>query len=388
MSARPQKAERLVELRKLHEQVIQMQTRRTSLETGITTANKVIAVFDEDNKELIEAVNQEKGTVAENHAIAAGYKLLFERLNSYKDSLAGKLVADLGELVVQLYNAFNRSDMSNELLTDLKLPTSSGERIQISFSSAPETYFDALHVLSEGHIRCIGLAILLAKNLKENCPILIFDDPVNAIDDDHREAIRRTLFEDEYFKGKQIILTCQGEEFFKDIQNLLGAERTKVSRRLTFLPKLGEKHIRIDFHSTPRNYLLAAQEHLNKLETRYALEKARQALEALTKGKIWGYVSRYGDGNLSIKLRTANSPIELRNLTEQLNTKLSQQEFTHAAKNAVLSPITTLLGISGDSREWRYLNKGVHEEADRAEFDRGIVRNIIDSLAKLDSVLS
>ncbi len=203
---------------------------------------------------------------------------MVQRLNSYKDALPGKLVADLGKRVVQLYNAFNRGDAPNDLLADLKLPTSSGERIQISFSNTPESYFDALHVLSEGHIRCVGLAILLAKNLKENCPILIFDDPVNAIDDDHREAIRRTLFEDDYFRGKQIILTCQGEEFFKDIQNLLGAERTKVSRRLTFLPQLGEKHIRIDFQSTPRNYLLAGQEHLDKLETRNALEKARQAL--------------------------------------------------------------------------------------------------------------
>ena len=229
---------------------------------------------------------------------------------------------------------------------------------------------------------------MLAKNLKENCPILIFDDPVNAIDDDHREAIRRTLFEDDYFQGRQIILTCQGEEFFKDIQNLLGAERTKISRRLTFLPQLGEKHIRIDFQSTPRNYLLAAQDHLDKLETRNALEKARQALEALTKGKIWRYVSKHGDGNLSIKLHAANSPIELRNLTEQLKTKLSQQEFTHVAKDSILNPITTLLGISGDSREWRYLNKGIHEEADRAEFDRGTVKSIVDSLADLDSALS
>lgn len=386
-AVRQKKAERLVELRKLYDQIIQLRTRRETLEADITGAKTAIAKFDEDNKELIETVEQEKIVVVHNQAISAAYKQLVERLNSYKDDLPGKLVANLGELVVQLYNAFNRGDAPNDLFADLKLPTSSGERIQISFRSAPETYFDALHVLSEGHIRCVGLAILLAKNLKENCPILIFDDPVNAIDDDHREAIRRTLFEDDYFKGRQIILTCQGEEFFKDIQNLLGAERTKVSRRLTFLPQLGEKHIRVDFQSTPRNYLLSAQEHLDKLETRDALEKARLALEVLTKNKIWRYVSKHGDGNLSIKLRTANSNIELRNLSEQLKTKLSQQEFTHVAKDSILNPITTLLGISGDSREWRYLNKGAHEETDRAEFDRSTVKSIIGFLTDLDSVL-
>ena len=387
-AARPQKADRLKELRQLYEQVIQLQTRRETLETGIAKANTAIAAFDEANKELIEAVEQEKGVVIQNQAISIAYKQLVERLHSYKDALAGRLVADLGELVVQLYNAFNRGDAPNDLLADLKLPTSSGERIQISFVNAPESYFDALHVLSEGHIRCVGLAILLAKNMKENCPILIFDDPVNAIDDDHREAIRRTLFEDDYFQGRQIILTCQGEEFFKDIQNLLGAEKTKASRRLTFLPQLGEKHIRIDFQSAPRNYLVAAQVYLEKLETRNALEKARQSLEALTKDKIWRYVSKHGDGNLSIKLRTANSPIELRNLTEQLKRKLSQPEFTHVAKDSVLNPITKLLGISGDSREWRYLNKGTHEEANRAEFDLSTVKSIIGYLSDLDTALS
>lgn len=386
--ARKTITERLSELRKLYDRVIKLQAKRESLEESINKANTAIAKFDEDNKVLIEAVEKEKAVVAQNIEISIAYKELVERLNRYMNTLPGKLVSDLGELVVQLYNAFNRSDAQNDLLADLKLPTSSGECIQISFCSAPKIYFDALHVLSEGHIRCVGLSILLAKNLKENCPILIFDDPVNAIDDDHREAIRRTLFEDDYFQGRQVILTCQGEEFFKDIQNLLGAERTKVSRRLTFLPQLGDKHIRIDFQSTPRNYLLAAQGHLDKLETRNALAKARQALEVLTKDKIWRYVSKHGDGNLSIKLRAANSPIELRNLTEQLKTKLSRQEFTHVDKDAVLNPIKTLLGISGDSREWHYLNKGTHEEADRAEFDRNTVKNIIDSLADLDSVLS
>ncbi|MEY3786840.1 MAG: hypothetical protein RLZ75_1047, partial [Pseudomonadota bacterium] len=385
-AARKPKAERLAELRKLYDRVIVVQTKRKTLEKDIKTANTAIATFDENNKVLIEAVKQEKSVIAQNVAVSNAYSELIRLLNSYNDDLPSKLVANLGELIVELYNAFNRGDES-DLLADLKLPVSSGERIQISFQNAPKKYFDALHVLSEGHIRCIGLAILLAKNLKENCPILIFDDPVNAIDDEHREAIRRTLFEDEYFRDKQIILTCHGEEFFKDIQNLLGAKKTKESRRLTFLPQLAEKHIRIDFQSTPRNYVLAAQEHLENFEIRNALEKARQALEALTKGKVWSYVSKHGDGNLSIKLRSAKSPIELRNLTEQLKSKLSDQTFNHADKEAILFPIEMLLGINGESREWRYLNKGTHEEADRAEFDKIAVKNIIDYLISLDSIL-
>jgi DNA sulfur modification protein DndD len=154
------------------------------------------------------------------------------------------------------------------------------------------------------------------------------------------------------------------------------------------LPQLGDKHIRIDFNSSPRNYILAAQEHIDKLEIRAALEKSRQALEYLAKGKIWRFVSASGDGNLSIKLRSANSPIELRNLMEQLKTKISSPVFNHPQKDSVLDPISVMLGINGDSREWRYLNKGTHEEEDRAEFDNGTVKKIVENLTLLDTILS
>lgn len=384
---RNQKVERLAELRKLNEEVIQLQTSRKTHEESIKNAETEIANFNEINEDLIREVEQEKEVIKQNQEISAAYTDFVERLNKYKDSLPSMLVADLGEHVVELYNSFNRDDPPHQLLADLKLPIAPGDQIQISFVDNPEEYFDALHILSEGHIRCIGLAVLLAKNLRENSPLLIFDDPVNAIDDEHRDGIRRTLFEDNYFENKQIILTCHGEEFFKDIQNLLGADRVRASKRLTFLPQLDEKHIRIDFHSSPRNYVLAAQEHLERFEIRAALEKSRQALEALTKGKIWKYVNRHGDGNLSIKLRGPIAPIELRNLTEQLKRQLSRPELNHENKEEVLREVTKLLGENGNSREWRYLNKGTHEEDNRAEFDRNAVRTIVESLTALDSIL-
>lgn len=382
---RRQKITRLKELRQFSEQVIQLQTRRRTLDEAINKAKLTIAEFDEKNKTLFEDVEHEKKIVEQNKIIATAYLHFVRRLNRYMEALPGKLVADLGQLVVQLYNAFNRADAHNDLLGNLKLPASAGDRIQISFNSDPNKYFDALHVLSEGHIRCVGLAILLAKNLKENCPFLIFDDPINAIDEDHREGIRRTLFEDDYFKDKQIILACHGEEFFKDIQNLIGNRRAKLSKCLTFLPQLGDKKIRIDFQSTPRNYLVAAEKYYNKLETRAALEKARQTLESLTKEKIWRYVAKHGGGDLRITLRGPKASIELRNLTEQLRSKLTHASFTHEHKDLYLQPITSLLGYGGDSREWRYLNKGVHEEADRSEFDRMAVKDILDALINLDS---
>ncbi len=384
---RVQKQERLKYLRGLERQVTVLQTRRKSLLDDLEKANQIIVNFDKENEKLIAAVEAEKSVVAGNHEIATSYSEFVRRLEQYRDILPRRLIADLGDTVTEMYNAFNRNDSQKDLLAGIELPLQQGQQIRIAFQGDPETYYDALHVLSEGHIRCMGLAILMAKNLRENCPILIFDDPVNAIDEDHKDSIRRTLFEDAYFVDKQIILTCHGEEFFKDIQNLLGANRTAQTKSLTFLPQLDENHIRVDFNCAPRNYILAAQEHIGKLEIREALGKARQGLEVLTKGKVWRYVNRYGDGNLSIKLRSANQPIELRNLTEQLKSKIAKGDFGHEDKDGILESIDKLLGPNGDSREWRYLNKGTHEEEDRAEFDRATVTAIVGSIAEIDAAI-
>ncbi len=354
---------------------------------AIEDAQKLINDFGEENKTLIDEVEQEKPIVAQNIEIRESYQQFVGLLNAYRKKLPAQLVENLGDVVVELYNAFNRNDAPTELLASIQLPLAQNQKLKISYQNEPEKYFDALHILSEGHIRCVGLAILLAKNIKEGCPLLIFDDPVNAIDDDHRESIRHTLFEDDYFDGKQIILTCHGEEFFKDIQNMLSVEQAKSSQRLAFLPRIDEPHIQVDFNCAPRNYIEGALEHIRKNEIRFALGKSRQALELLTKGKVWRYVSKHGDGNLSIKLRTANAPIELRQLTDQLKTKINKGDFTDPNKHNVLSPIDQLLGVNGDSREWRYLNKGTHEEVDRAEFDRNSVHTIVAAIESLDLAL-
>jgi energy-coupling factor transporter ATP-binding protein EcfA2 len=382
------KRNELDRLRKFEEEIVKLKTRWETADRNRKKAKEAIAIFDTEHAQLITEAEVEKEVVARNQTIAKAYATVVQKLSAYKDGLPAQLVANLGETVAELYNAFNRNDAENEKLASIRLPLSQNQRLEISFNKEPGKYFDALHILSEGHIRCLGLAILTAKNLKENCSLLVFDDPINAIDDDHRESIRRTLFEDAFFEEKQIVLACHGEEFFKDIQNLLPAEKARQSKTVSFLPQKGSFHICIDLNCAPRNYIVAARSHFNKNEIRDALDKSRKALESLTKDKVWRFVKRYGDGNLSIKMRSSTAPIELRNLTEQLASKIKKSEFTNQNKNSVLHPLESLLGVDGDSREWRYLNKGTHEEENRSEFDRQAVSKIIAALEEIDIALT
>ncbi len=384
---RNEKEDELTKLRRFAEEINRLKEKRIAIDKIAITAQEGINEFNTNNEQLISAVENERPIVAENQLIAKAYATFVQKLTDYMNSLPAKLVADLGDTIVQLYNAFNRHDAEYEQLAEVHLPLQQNQRIEIAFVTQPDTFFDALHILSEGHIRCLGLAILSAKNIKEGCPFLIFDDPVNAIDDEHRESIRMTLFKDKYFENKQIILACHGEEFFKDIQNLLPVEKAQKIIAISFLPKISQQDLNIDRHCSPRNYIIAARAHYNKAEIRDSLDKSRKALEALVKGNLWKYVNKHCGEALSIKLRSPKDPIELRNLTEQLKSKIAKSAFPDQDKNNVLDPLNEILGIDGTSREWRYLNKGTHEEADRENFDRQTVNRIIMVLEKLDKTL-
>lgn len=385
-STRPSLLEELKNLRIYKETVVRHDEARKNKNKAVTNAKIAIEQFETNNKTLIEDVEAEKQIVVTNKRIAKAYKEFIENLNNYRKALPEQLIVDLEDKVKVLYNGFNRSDPTQDILAEIRLPLASGSKIEIAFNSNPSLFFDALHVLSEGHIRCLGLSILLAKNLKQKSPILIFDDPVNAIDDDHREGIRRTIFEDDFFANSQIILTCHGEEFFKDVQNLLGAEKLKESKTFSFIPHLGDNQIQVDSSPSSRNYVVLAREHFSKGEIRESLAKSRRALEFLGKG-TWRLIAKYGDGNLSLKFRNSKSKAELRNLIDQLRCKSKKDDFVHPHKCTVKSALDSLLGIDGQSREWSYLNGGTHEEEDRTEFDRLTVEEIVKSLESLDSVL-
>ncbi|MEI6519380.1 MAG: chromosome segregation protein SMC, partial [bacterium] len=346
-----------------------------------------ISQFDIENKDLIDEVESEKIKIDINKRIAKAYNEFVKKLNIYRNSLPSLLIADLAEKVKTLYNGFNRLDKNGDLLADVRLPLESGSKIEIAFNSNPSQMYDALHVLSEGHIRCLGLSILLAKNINQKCPLLVFDDPVNAIDDDHREGIRKTIFSEGLFIDTQIILTCHGEEFLKDISNILGVDKFCKTKTFTFIPHTGDNQLIIDYQTTPRNYIVAATEKFSRREIRESLTNCRRAMEFIS-NELWRLISRRMDGTIKLKFKDPKSKTELRNKIEQLKSKVTNNEFTHPKKDELLSAFTNILGIDGQSKEWRYLNDATHENEDCEEFDISTVKIIIDSLDVFDDLIN
>ena len=78
------------------------------------------------------------------------------------------------------------------------------------------------------------------------------------------------------------------------------------------------------------------------------------------------------------------------NAMEELNVILPKKAKVDVPnKDEIIISLDLLLGLGKDEGglHWAYLNKGTHEEEDREEFDHITVKEIIESLERIDSSL-
>ncbi|PMR75280.1 AAA family ATPase [Billgrantia endophytica] len=377
----------IAERRRLSEFQLRVQAqdlKRQQLQESIVVANNRIKAFDETNAGLIAQADQEKCDIERDTPFKATYDRFLEELRSYRDQLPSQLMAGLNEAAMDIYNAFNRNDRDEDKLSALHLPLGGDGKIEICFRGNPGARVDALHVLSEGHIRCLGLAILMAKAKSIECPIIVFDDAINAIDHDHRGGIRETVFESEHFAQTQLIVTCHSNEFIKDIQQHLPAQRRNGCQVYLFRHHDGNYQPRVTGNTPSANYIVKARAAREALNDREALAASRQALEMLSE-KVWRWLGSHNQGVLNLMLAGVGAGPALRNLCEALVKKLREaQTFDHANKVPLLAAYGRILGIPVNNLVWTYLNKGTHEEAGRDDFDGELVESVVQTLEDLD----
>jgi recombinational DNA repair ATPase RecF len=354
-------------------------TRRQQATIAIAAARKRIKAFEVENAALITAVAEEETLIASDTRLQIAYNEFLRLLRYYRSELPGTLMAGLNNLTLELYNEFNIRDAEEDKLAALYLPINGNGRIELSFKGRPEIRVDALQVLSEGHVRCLGLAILLAKASSIQAPTVIFDDAINAIDHEHRQGIREALFQSERFANTQIIVTCHSNEFIKDIQNHVNREHW-VS--YTFRHHAGDHHPRVLKDLPPQAYLINAKAAINRGDHRGALQPCRQALEMLA-NKIWRWLGKFDLGQISVQLGGVGDQPSLRNLCNALQSKLKKnQTFEHADKQPLIDAFNIILS----EPIWRYLNKGTHEEQDQEDFDEGIVEHLLTIMENMNAL--
>lgn len=360
--------------------------KRKQLVDGVAAAKARIAAFDVDNAQLIADVAQEALDIARDAPIKAAYDRFLGLLRGYRNQLPGMLMAGLNDAALNLYNEFNRNDLDPDKIAALHLPINGDQKIEIEFRGRPGVRVDALRILSEGHIRCLGLAILLAKAQSIQSPLVVFDDAINAIDHDHRGGIRETIFESDHFAETQLIVTCHSNEFIKDIQQHLPAARRDDCKVYLFRNHTGDYQPRVSGNVTIRNYVAKARASKDNLDHREALAACRQGLEMLSE-KVWRWLGSHDLGLLSVQLAGVGAEPGLRSLCDALRKRLDDAaHFNHANKPALLAAYGRILGIPAANLAWSYLNKGTHEEANREDFDANHVESIVQTLEEIDAL--
>lgn len=360
--------------------------KRQQLVDSVTAARGRITAFDVDNAELIREVAREALDIERDTPIRAAYDQFLTMLRNYRNQLPGTLMAGLNDTAMNLYNEFNRDDLDADKLAALHLPLTGDQKIEISFRGNLQARVDALRVLSEGHIRCLGLAILLAKNRSIESPLIVFDDAINAIDHDHRSGIREAIFESDHFVQTQIIVTCHSNEFIKDIQQHLPANRRHDCQVYLFRNHNGDYQPRVTGNVASRNYIAKARAAKDALDDREALASSRQALEMLAE-KTWRWLGSHELGVLNLQLAGVGAEPGLRNFCEALLRRLNDAAtFNHANKPLLIAAYSRILGIPAANLVWTYLNKGTHEEANRDDFDSALVESVVRTLEELDAL--
>jgi recombinational DNA repair ATPase RecF len=345
-------------------------------------ARENIAAFDTANERLIADAEQERLNIQRDAPIRAAYDAFLPYLRRFRNELPGMLIEGLGDLARDLYNEFNRSDRDEDKLAQLHLPLTGEQRIQLAFRGAPDRRVDALQVLSEGHIRCLGLAILLAKATSIGSPLLIFDDAVNAIDHDHRHGIKETIFTGDRFMRTQILITCHSPEFIKDVRNAIPRERRGDCQEYGVTHHEGDHHPRVHRDVPSSAYLDKARVDVGRFQLRDALANSRRGLEMLS-NKAWKWLVFHELGELRLTMHSPSAPLNAKDLCDAIRIKLRDSAtFEHPSKEPLRQALEEILSVS--NLTWKYLNGGTHEEENREEFDRVEVELVVSRLERID----
>ncbi len=360
--------------------LIELTANEKKLAEEKTTKQKAVDDFTKANATKLKEIEDENKRITINQQYADAYKRLIRQLKLTRNQLPAKLSAGLSEKVKEYYNIINAHDPEFELLDSLTLPAKAGAKIEIKFKKDSRTH-DALYILSEGHIKVLGLSILLAKTINENLGFLIFDDIVNAIDDDHRSGIADLLLCHNDLKDRQFILTCHGETFINKLEHKLGTSFAgKHVKSYRFIPvdTVTTRGVQVSIGNS-KHYLLKANESLEKNNLKDSAMDCRRAVESISY-QLWKKLDKRLKVNLKVTMRAPGVQPDLASVVDSLIKELE--------KVSGVEKLYKNLSSLKAKYPWSLLTKGVHEDERQPEFERKDISELITLVQNIEENVS
>ena len=201
-------------LKKVDESLKRQFDIKTRAETEFKTANiRMLALMGQRTVLLNDSVdNSHFNQLLKD--LEVEYRTLYGDLLDYKLELEKARITGIEAKAAEYYRAINNHDDDHEQIETLAFEKLT-ESYRIKITNVDGSLLDAFAVLSEGHLRALGLSILLAMAEKNNFPLIVFDDVVNAIDTDHRSNIIDLFFNDTYLRRIQMVVTTHDRLFWE-----------------------------------------------------------------------------------------------------------------------------------------------------------------------------
>lgn len=360
-------------IQSISEKLSEMSGQLKEVNRNLTELNNDLESAKSSFNDLEERIKIENKFIEFNKNMISAYENIITRLSVYEKRLPQQMAKDLADKALEYYNTMNEGDADFELLSSLKLPVKENEKILIKMKDGLEQ--DAMQILSEGHVKLLGLSILLAKAKQMNLPFIIFDDIVNAIDDDHRDGVAKLLIEHEDFADMQMILTCHGDMFISKLEDRV-TDSSQYNRYM-LLPAdtLDQRGVVIEYRD-PTIPLEMAKAKFKRNELKDTAMRCRQAIESIT-GKLWDTIVKNSGGGIQVSIRQLSKSPDLKQIVLALISACKKSKI-----KGLEDIQTTLTELSANS-VWTFLNKGVHVDETTPEFSRSEIKNLLDLTLKL-----
>lgn len=231
------------------------------LNSDLIGINSQLINFESDLEELKGLEENEKIFNKFVSDVEGSYKQFYEDLTKYKLELEIKQISNIEGKILEYYNLINKHDEPSEVVNKISfILEEDNYRIFINKGTENQV-IDAHAFLSEGHLRSLGLSIMLAVAEKNEVPFIVFDDIVNAIDSDHRANIIEMMFNNSFLKRTQQIVTTHDrlfwERYCNSFNKINGKKHTSTISHIFKNTETGTviKQYNIDFESKILNAL-------------------------------------------------------------------------------------------------------------------------------------
>lgn len=210
------KTERLTtKINAIRDQFAIYESKKQNKEKKIIAFNNIIEIIKSAKEKCISEKEQNDFLKALN----TDYAIFYQKAKEFKRTKELQILAGIESSIVHYYNEINKHDDDSEKLDSISFVHDSSldsYRLQLNINGEQS---DAFVKLSEGHLKSLGLSILLALAKKKNSQFIVFDDVVNAIDTEHRSNIINTFLTDSYIKNVQKIITTHDKLFWELYSN-------------------------------------------------------------------------------------------------------------------------------------------------------------------------